>query len=208
MSAYMKRQVKVNKKIVLGITGGFGTGKTTVAGYFRERGAKVIDADKIARYLVKPGSAVYKKIVAGFGRAVLKKNRTIDRLKLSQAVFPDRRLLNKLNRIVHPQVVKIMKKESNSAREKIVVLDVPLLFEAGLKPLTDKVIVVKLNRKVQLARLLKKTSLTKKEIVMRIKAQMPLSTKVRKADFVIDNSGTQNYTKKQVENLRRMLWKN
>jgi len=204
----MKRQVKVNKKIVLGITGGFGTGKTTVAGYFRKLGAKVIDADKIARYLVKPGSRVYKKIVAGFGRAVLKKNRTIDRLKLSQAVFPDRRLLNKLNRIIHPQVVKIMKKESNSAREKIVVLDVPLLFEAGLKPLTDKVIVVKLNRKVQLARLLKKTSLTKKEIVMRIKAQMPLSTKVRKADFVIDNSGTQNYTKKQVENLRRMLWKN
>jgi dephospho-CoA kinase len=208
MSAYMKTQVRANKKIVLGVTGGFGTGKTTVAGYFRKRGAKVVDADKIVRYLIKPGSGVYKKILAGFGRGVLKKDRTIDRLKLSRVVFPDRQLLNKLNRIIHPQAIKMIEREIRLARKKIVVLDAPLLFESGLQRLTDKVIVVKADRGRQLKRLLKKTSLSKKEILMRIKAQMPLSTKVRRADFVIDNSGTEDHTKKQVVNLRRMLWKN
>ncbi len=204
----MKKQVSLNKKIVLGITGGFGTGKSTVAGYFRRFGAKVVDADKIVHDLIKPGSSVYKKIITGFGREMLKKDRSIDRARLARLVFSDRRLLDKLNRIIHPQVIKIMKKEIASARGKIVVLDVPLLFEAGLKRLADKVVVVTASREIQLRRIFKKTSLLEKDILMRIKAQLPLSTKVRRADFVIDNNRTQNWTKKQVVNLRRMLWKN
>ncbi len=208
MSVYMKKQAGLNKKIVLAITGGFGTGKTTVAGYFRRFGARVVDADRIVHNLIKPGSRVYKKIVTGFGREVLKKNRSIDRASLAKAVFGDRKLLKKLNRIIHPQVIKIIKREIASAREKIVVLDVPLLFEAGLQGLADKVVVVKASREIQLRRIFKKTSLSRKDILMRIKAQLPLSTKVRRADFVIDNNRTQNWTKKQVVNLRRMLWKN
>ena len=204
----MKKQVSLNKKIVLCITVGFGTGKSTVAGYFRRFGAKVVDADKIVHDLIKPGSSVYKKIITGFGREMLKKDRSIDRARLARLVFSDRRLLDKLNRIIHPQVIKIMKKEIASARGKIVVLDVPLLFEAGLKRLADKVVVVTASREIQLRRIFKKTSLLEKDILMRIKAQLPLSTKVRRADFVIDNNRTQNWTKKQVVNLRRMLWKN
>ena len=118
MSVYMKKQVKPNKKIVLGITGGFGTGKTTVAGYFRCFGARVVDADKIVHNLIKPGSSVYKKIVTGFGRGILKKDRSIDRVRLARLVFSDRRLLDKLNRIIHPQVIKIIKEEIASARKK------------------------------------------------------------------------------------------
>jgi dephospho-CoA kinase len=208
MSVYMKKQANQNKKLVLAITGGFGTGKTTVAGYFRRFGARVVDADKIVHNLLKSGSAVYKKIIIGFGRGILKKDKSIDRASLAKAVFGDRKLLNKLNKIIHPQVIKIMQKEIASAREKVVVLDVPLLFEAGLQRLADKVLVVRTNRKIQLRRIFKKTSLSQRDILMRIKAQLPLSTKVRRADFVIDNDGTQNRTKKQVANLRRMLWKN
>ncbi len=203
----MKKQRR-QYKIVLGITGGYGTGKTTVARIFRSFGAKVIDADKIAHSLIKPGTTVYHKIIAIFGSRILKKDRSVDRAKLSEIVFNNHRLLERLNKIVHPAVIRVIKGQLSRAFQKAVVLDVPLFFEAGLGYLVDKIIVVKLNRQEQLKRLLKKTSLTRQALLKRINAQMPLSDKARVADFVIDNSGTIEKTRKQVEKLRRMLWKN
>lgn len=204
----MRKQKNRYKKIVLGITGSYGTGKTTVAKIFKSFGAKVIDADKIAHSLIKPGTIVYNKIIAIFGSRILKKDKSIDRIKLSEIVFNNHKLLERLNKIVHPAVIRVIKDELGRTFQKTIILDVPLFFEAGLGHLVDKIIVVKLSRQKQLKRLLKKTSLARQALLKRINAQMPLSDKVRVADFVIDNSGTIEKTKKQVEKLRRMLWKN
>lgn len=196
------------KRLIIGITGSFGTGKSTVAGYFKSFGAELIDADKIAHKLLKSDKVVFKKLVLLFGKGILDKNNLINRFRLAKIVFDDNKLLGSLNRILHPKIVKIIKKEIQGSAKKTIILDAPLLFEAKLTSLVDKVIVVRTNKQTQIERLLLKAALTKKDILKRISAQIPLSEKARLADFVIDNNGPLTQTKKQVERLRRILWKN
>jgi dephospho-CoA kinase len=195
---------KDKKKIILGLTGSFGSGKSTVAKILKSFGARIIDADRIAHRVIQPPSKVYQKIIHTFGKDILKQNRTIDRNKLAKIVFKDKAILKRLNQIVHPKVIKTIKNQIKTTKKKVVVLDAPLLLEAGLGNLVDKLIVVKIKRKKQVGRLEKKTSLNKKEILSRIKAQILLSHKVRLADFVIDNNGTFKNTKRQV----RLFWRN
>jgi len=205
----MRGQNRNKKKVVIGITGSFGSGKTTVARYFKSLGACVFDADTIAHKIIQPGSNIYKKIVDAFGCNILKKNKDIDRDRLARIVFDNKDLLNRLNKIMHPKIIKIMKERIKNSPKNIIVLDVPLLVEAGLRRLADKLIVVKTTRQKQIERILKyKRSLKKTDILKRIKHQMPISYKVRLADFVIDNSKTLEETKKQVGKIRRLLWKN
>jgi len=199
----MQKQPK--KKIIIGLTGSFGSGKSTVAGIFNSFGAKVVDADLLARQCVTPGKLAYKKIVKSFGREILSKDKTIDRAKLGRIVFWDTRKLKRLNDIVHPEVIRHMKMQIKSTEQAAVVLDVPLLIEAGLRSLVDKVVVVKINRAEQIKRCQQRTMLSESDIVKRIKAQMSLSAKERLADFVIDNSGTVAQTRKQVEEILRSL---
>jgi len=203
----MKRQNRFSAKLVIGLTGNFGSGKTTVASLLRSYGAEVIDADKISHQVIAFGTGAYKRIVRIFGRAILRKDGRIDRAKLGEIVFNNKRLLGALNRIIHPQVIRIIRKKIKKSSRKIIILDAPLLIEAGLRRLPDKLIVVKINRKQQLQRLAKKTKLKKPQILQRIRAQVPLSAKVRLADFVIDNSATLKETEKQVKAIRRLLWK-
>jgi len=203
----MKRLKRNKKRVILGVTGTFGSGKSTVANMFKSFGAELIDADKIAHRVIRPGSEIYKKIINAFSRSILKKNKTIDRKKIAKVVFKDKKLLQKLNRIIHPEVIKIIENQICASTKDIVVLDAPLLIEAGLERLVDKLIVVSIHKKKQIERALKKASLSEADILKRIKAQIPLKDKIRLADFVIDNSSTIEKTRKQVVSIRRSVWK-
>jgi dephospho-CoA kinase len=204
----MRRPNLNKKKIILGVTGSFGSGKSTVAGIFKSFGAKIIDADKLAHKSIGPGNPAYKKIIKAFGKDILRKNKIIERRKLAAIVFNNKKLLKKLNNIIHPEVIRTIKSQIKNSHSKIIVLDVPLLIEAGLRELVDKIIVVKITRIEQIKRIQKKTTLSKTDILKRIKYQIPLRAKARLADFIIDNSGTIGETKKQAVRIRRLLWKN
>jgi len=194
----MPKQKKQNK-MVLGVTGTFGSGKSTVAGMFKVLGAEIIDADKLAHACLRPGDICYRKIRTLFG--------TVERKKLARLAFNDAELLQKLNSIIHPQVIQVILERIKKTKAKLIVLDAPLLIECGLNKVVDKLIVVSITGKEQLSRL-KKAGFNKSEVSERLKAQIPLSAKMRLADFIIDNSGTLKETEEQVMLIRRKLWKN
>jgi len=197
--------------VILGITGSFGSGKTTVARIFKSLAgarATVIDADALAHRELVPGTRTYRKVIAAFGRGILKNNVTIDRAALAKKVFADRHLLNKLMRIVHPGVIRTIRKEIKDNPAKIIILDAPLLIEAGLHKGVDKLVVVKTGRDKQIKRLSRDRGLERKGILKRINSQMPLGKKIRLADFVIDNNGSIQETRKQAVKIWRLLWKN
>jgi len=199
----MKKQKQKNRalqdKLVLGITGSFGSGKSTVAKMFGRHGAVIIDADKICHQLLEPGKKVYLKVIKAFGVDKLGSDKKIDRAKLSREVFKEKSKIFRLNKIVHPEAARIIKKKIAKCQKGLIVLDAPLLIEAGLDKIVDGVIAVNIKRKKQLARLIRKVELSKKDILKRISRQMPLKEKVRLADFIIDNNGSIKNTRKQVE---------
>lgn len=203
-----KKNRRGKKKLIIGLTGSFGSGKTTVAKIFSSYGAKVIDADRIAHKAIRPQGEIYKKIVNAFGEDIIKKDKTIHRGKLAKIVFAKKDSLTKLNKIMHPEVIRIIKGKINALSRKIIILDAPLIIEAGLANLADKLIVVRLSPKKRIERLINKTHLSKTDILKRINAQIPQAGKVALADFVIDNNGTIGRTRKQVEKIWRLLWKN
>jgi len=201
---------KSKKRIrVIGITGGFAGGKTTVASMFAKLGARPIDADKIYHQLIKPGRPLYKKIVSIFGREILTKNRQIDRKKLAKLVFDNAKVLKKLCQLTHPAVIKKIKLELSKlkkARNKqVAVIDAPLLIEAGLAKMIDSLIVVKTSQQKQISRCRKHFRAPGAEIIKRIKAQLPLRKKISLADYVVDNDGTLPQTRKQVRNIWKQL---
>jgi len=186
---------------VIGITGSLGTGKSTVAKMFAELGAKVLDADRIAHQQMLPGAVCFRPIVNTFGKDILVAGR-IDRKKISAHVFRNIKQLRKLEQIVHPAVRKVIltkiRHYKNHRRKRVVVVDIPLLFESKLNRYVDFIIVVKASRAKQILRATKKLGMTKIEALRRIRAQMPLRQKIRLADIIIDNDGALMKTKKQV----------
>ena len=194
---------------IIGLTGSFGTGKTFVASIFRSLGAKVIDADRIAHGVIRKGKPEYNRIVKSFGKEILNKKKEIDRAKLGAVVFSNTALLRELNRIVHPSVIKEIRRSIRTAGKKdIVVIDAPLLIEASLGKFIDKLIVVKCQKRRQIERCREKFCLQKKEILRRIESQIPLKKKMKMADLVIDNSLTRSRTREQARKAWRvMLWK-
>lgn len=178
--------------ILVGLTGGLATGKSTVANMFRACGAIVIDADELAREVVQPGKPAWRDIVRRFGKSVLNSDGTINRQKLGQTVFHDRTKLRRLERIVHPRVAReqarLTKQAAKQDPDAVVVYDVPLLFEAAIDKRVDMVIVVSADQKTQLARLKKRNGLTPAEALRRIRSQIPLAMKRRRADYVLDGT--------------------
>ena len=193
---------------VIGLTGSFGTGKTTVARMFRKWGAKVLDADALAHEALAGDPATYREAVKAFGPGILDAHRTIDRRRLADAVFKDRKRLKTLCDIIHPRVVRTIKNEIKCMKhDDIVVIDAPLLIEAGLDTIVDALIVVTASRAQQLKRCADKFAMKKRDILDRIKNQLPLTRKAESADYVINNNGTIHETRKQALKIWRKLWR-
>ncbi|MCG8431150.1 MAG: dephospho-CoA kinase [Candidatus Omnitrophica bacterium] len=190
-------------KVIVGVTGSFGSGKSVVCAMMKELGAHVIDADRLAHLCLREDHPAYAEIVKRFGKKVVTRDGRLSRRKLAGVIFSDGRARRALNKIVHPRVVRMMRDEIARAREEVVVCDVPLLLEAGLEGMVDMVVVVKAKEGIQVARLRRRSGLSDEEIRERIGAQMPLADKERLADFIIDNSYSRVQTRKQVER----LWK-
>ena len=178
--------------IVVGITGGLASGKTTVAGLFHECGAFVLQADQLARIVVAPGKTAWKEIVKTFGSRVLQADRTLDRTALANLVFHHPRKLSVLNRIVHPRVAREQVRQSNAiARQHpnaVIIYDAALLIEARAHERMDRIIVVTANQPIQIQRARQRDDLTKKEALARIRAQLPLRTKRRFADYILNGT--------------------
>ncbi len=185
--------------VILGLTGGIATGKSTVAKMFIDEGIPVIDTDKIARDLLQKGTDTYHKIVECFSEDILFVNNDINRKKLGQIIFRNSKKRLQLNDLIHPKVREIVEYELERNRKlekKIVVVDVPLLFETDYHKLVDKSIVVFCNSKEQISRLMSRDNIEKEYAMMKINAQMDLAEKVKIADYVIDNSLSILNTKK------------
>jgi len=189
--------------MIIGVTGSFGSGKTTVSGMFGKLGAGVIDADKTYHLMIKPGEVLYRKIIKNFGGAVLKKDRTIDRKKLSKIVFEDKAKLALLNKLAGGEIIKEMRSRLRSRRGGALIVDAPLLIESGFYREMDKVVVVRADKKKQIGRLRARGAMSREEALKRIRTQMPLKEKSSFADFVIDNSGSREKTSRQVKE----IWK-
>jgi len=184
------------KKIIIGVTGSFGTGKTTVSKIFAKHNTRLIDADQLCHGFLNQPMLKNK---------VLKIFKTTNRKKIAQLVFDNHFLLKKLENILHPCVIREIKEISKKSKKKIIIIDAPLLVESGLNRFVDKIIVVKTTQTNQIKRIQKKFNLTKNQILKRIKMQLPLEKKIKLADYVIDNNGSISNTKKQVQKIFKKI---
>jgi dephospho-CoA kinase len=189
--------------MILGLTGSFGSGKSTVADMLQSSGgAHVIDTDQIVHELQKPGKPGFAGIVATFGPDVVSADGELDRRTLSAIVFTDDEKLKTLNGIMHPMVWdKVARIMDRLKDHPLIVLVVPLLFETGAEKLCDKVVVVSVSEEERSCRLMKRSGLTATEVNGRLAAQMPQKEKEDRADVVINNSGSLAETEMQVNNL-------
>ncbi|HLO10948.1 MAG TPA: dephospho-CoA kinase [Pseudoneobacillus sp.] len=187
--------------LIIGLTGGIASGKSTVSRMLVEMNIPVIDADIEARRVVEKGEKAYKKIIETFGLEIITETGEIDRVKLGSIVFHDENKRMELNAIVHPAVRERMNAEKEKkvlAGEPIIVLDIPLLFESNLSHMVEKTILVYVDNEIQLERLMSRNQLSLNEANARIKSQMPLKDKLQLADEVINNNGTIENTKIQL----------
>ncbi len=189
--------------MIIGLTGGIASGKSTVAKMLEERGAHLLDADKLAREAVEPDQPAWQAIVDWLGQVILLPDRNIDREKLANLVFKDKNKLEKLNKIVHPWVGKRFIELSEEIKAEhpgaILIYDIPLLIEAGMQKTVDHILLVYVPRETQIARLQQRDGLSYRDAELRLKSQMSLQEKRKHAHTVIDNSRTVTETARQVD---------
>ena len=190
--------------VIVGLTGGIASGKSTVANMLGDLGARVIDADVIAREVVEPGEPAWVDIKETFGDEVFHEDRTLDREALGQVVFGDQRARKKLGAITHPRIGQRMMQRArqiHSEGHEWVVYDAALIVENGIHEWLDSLIVVAADRDVQIKRLMERDAMSRDDALKRIGSQMPLEEKIAVADYVIDNNGTLDETLEQVQEL-------
>lgn len=187
----------------IGLTGGIASGKSTVSALLVAKGALLIDADAIAREVMLPGHPVLAAVIQHFGQAVVNSDGTLHRKKLGEIVFADPVQRQTLNDMTHPAIREEMRLRMEAFEreqpDKLVLADIPLLYESGLESLYEEIMVVYVPRNVQLRRLMIRDGLTVEQAELRLSAQMDIEQKRRMADIVIDNSGTQAETERQID---------
>ena len=193
----------------VGLTGGIASGKSAVSKIFARLGAKVLDADEVAREVVQPGQPAWTKLRQAFSQEFFHPDGRVRRSKLRKLVFADPSKRRELNAIVHPEVMREINRRteqsSPAVQDAVVVVDVPLLLEVGMAHRFDKVIVVYVSEKVQIRRLKERDGISEAEAKQALNAQIPLSSKLEQADYVIDNSGSPEETRRQVEKVWQEL---
>ena len=190
---------------VIGLTGGIGTGKSTVSAYLNEKNIPVVDADQISREITAPGSPVLDDIRALLGDGVFREDGTMNRQKVASVIFSDREILTAYEALTTAEAVRRCQAEVEAYRQQgncgMVVLDAPLLFECGLQSETDENWVVDADMEVRIARVMQRDGISRQAIMDRIRRQMPSEEKRELADFVIDNSGSLTELHEQIDRL-------
>jgi dephospho-CoA kinase len=192
----------------IALTGGPGSGKSTVARMFRDLGVKVIDADEVAHGVVTPGQPAWEEVHREFGPGYFQEDGSLDRAKMAELIFQDDTARQKLNAIVHPHVAReIARRLAELAAQgaALVMVEVPLLFETGLEKNFDAVVVVDAGEPEQIDRIAARDGRPAREAAGIIQAQWPLDAKKARADFVVDNRGSLTDTRDQVKKLWQQL---
>lgn len=198
-----------NDKLLLGVTGGIGSGKTTVANMLVAKGVPIVDFDILAREVVEPGTKGFDDIVDYFGPQVVADDGTLDRKQLSKIVFGDMEKRKILESFTHPPIFEAfsaqVKALSNQSSAGVIQVVIPLLVELNLQYLFDRLMVVYVPREIQLQRLVERDKITKEAAALILESQIPLDEKIKFADFVVDNSSTLDKTREQVEGVWNSL---
>lgn len=197
------------KMAYFGLTGGVASGKTTVAQYFRGLGARIIDADRIGHDLLSRSSPAYSEVVQAFGRGIVDASGEIDRRRLGALAFADPARLAQLNAILHPRIISRVEEHAAEYSQQepgaVILVDAALIFEAGIGARFIKVVVAWCRPEQQLDRLMAKAGISREAAEKRIATQMPVEEKRRRADFVIDCSGSKEDARRQAERLYPQL---
>ena len=197
-------EVTVVKQVV-GITGGIASGKSNVCSVIKNEGYQIIDSDQISRDLSKKDCLIYNEIVKNFGEEYLNNDLEIDRKKLAKLIFHNNEAKEKLNKITHPIIIDEIKKQIELSSGDIIFVEIPILYEAKLEYICDKVICVFLNKKTQITRLMEREGIDEDYALEKIHSQMDLYIKKTKADYVIDSKGSFEETKNQVLEIIKRL---
>jgi len=187
----------------IGLTGGIGSGKSTVAALLTTRGAPIIDTDEIAHRLTEPGQSVFDEIVRAFGQDILDTHRRIDRNGLRERVFENAGERQRLEAILHPRIREVVREKLDDLHAPYCILVVPLLIESGFIDLVDRVLVVDASEGAQIQRTAARSGLTEPEIRKIMAAQVSRAQRLQKADDVIDNNGDRKHLEKEVERLHQ-----
>ena len=198
-----------DRRVLLGVTGGIASGKTAVSRMLEELGARTIDFDVLSRIVVEPGKPAWKEVVAYFGEQVLFEDKTLDRKKLSEIVFRDPEKRKKLEGFLHPRIYEEFSRRvqeyAAADPEVIIQVAVPLLVEANLQHFFHKILLVYIPAQMQIERLMDRDRISREMAVKMLSSQLPIEEKRSYADFIVDNSGSLDETRRQVEEVWKKL---
>jgi dephospho-CoA kinase len=191
--------------IRIGLTGNIASGKSTVAKVWQKMGAKIIDVDELAHNLYRPRTKIWQQVVKAFGKGIVKANNTINRPVLREIVFPDKKKMKKLTRIMYPAIVKELAAQMAAAKTKVVVADMAVLFEAKAEKLFDKIVVVRVSQYNQLQRLTEERNLTREQAMDRINSMSFHGEKISACDYMIDGDQSLAVFKKAAKDLFKII---